>query len=59
MCWAIASTWCPERKERTCQEMNGVYWVIVVDYPNADYYYYKVAYMLLELGNSGEVSPSK
>jgi len=34
--------------------MNGVYRVIVVDYLNADYYYYKVTYMLLESGNSGE-----
>ena len=34
--------------------MNGVYGVTVVDYPNANYYYYKVVYILLESGNSGE-----
>ena len=46
-------------REGLCQEIDGMYGVIVVDYLNAGYYYYKVAYILLELGNSGEISPSK
>ena len=36
-----------------------MYGVIIVGYPNADYYYYKMAYILLESGNSGEISPSE
>ena len=49
MCRALASTWCPKRRERTCRRMDRVHGVIVVDYPNADYYYYKSTYILLEL----------
>ena len=45
MCRALASTWCPKHEERTCQRMDEVYGVIVVDFLNADYYYYKVTYI--------------
>ena len=49
----------PSTGKGLCQEIDWVYEVIVVDYPNADYCYYKVVYILLESGNSGEISPSK
>ena len=44
----------PSTRKGLCQRMNRVYGVIVVDYLDADYCYYKVTYILLELGNSGE-----
>ena len=50
MCRALASTWCPRRKERTYLRMDRVYKVIVVDYPNAVYYYYKATLYMIRVG---------